>query len=198
MVPQILVSTLLPSEWSPLWPVVITLHFPCVLSKRSDFAIPWTIAYQAPLSMEFSRQEYWSGLPFLSPGDLSDPGIEPRSLALQEDTLPSELPGKFKLAVGKIITNLGNQDIWQQTQIPFHLNLCFLSTPQYPPEMCAITHVNSPHRAYRHLRNLSFNKDFSVGLHTSAKSFTYPSKGNLSQAGRYEVSNIKMIRLCFQ
>ena len=77
----------------------------------SDFAIPWTVAYQAPLSMEFSRQEYWSGLPFLSPGDLSDPGIEPRSLALQEDTLPSELPGKFKLAVGKIITNLGNQDI---------------------------------------------------------------------------------------
>ena len=61
--------------------------------------------------MEFSRQEYWSGLPFPSPEDLSDPGIEPRSPALQADTLPSELPGKFKLVVGGIITNLGNQDI---------------------------------------------------------------------------------------
>ena len=46
------------------------------------FATPWTIAYQAPLSMEFSRQEYWSGLPCLSPGDLSDPGIEPQSPTL--------------------------------------------------------------------------------------------------------------------
>ena len=44
--------------------------------------------------MEFSRQEYWSGLPFSSPGDLSDPGIEPRSPALQADSLPSEPPGK--------------------------------------------------------------------------------------------------------
>ena len=58
------------------------------------FAIPWTIACQAPLSMEFSRQEYWSGLPFSPPGDLPDPGIKPRSLALQLDALPSELLGK--------------------------------------------------------------------------------------------------------
>ena len=42
----------------------------------------WTVAYQAPLSVEFSRQEYWSGLPFPSPGDLPDQGIEPESLAL--------------------------------------------------------------------------------------------------------------------
>ena len=55
---------------------------------------PWTIAYQAPLSMEYSRQEYWSGLPFPSPGDLPDPGIEPRSPALQADALP---PGKSSL-----------------------------------------------------------------------------------------------------
>ena len=48
-------------------------------------APPWTVAHQAPLSMEFSRQEYWSGLPFSSPGDLSDPGIEPGSPALQAD-----------------------------------------------------------------------------------------------------------------
>ena len=46
------------------------------------FATPWTVAYQAPLSMEFSRQVYWSVLPFPSPGDLPNPGIKPRSLAL--------------------------------------------------------------------------------------------------------------------
>ena len=47
------------------------------LSRVRLFAIPWTVAYKAPLSMEFSRQEYWSGLPLPSPGDLPDPGIEP-------------------------------------------------------------------------------------------------------------------------
>ena len=55
---------------------------------------PWTVARQAPLSMGFSRQEYWSGLPFPSAGDLPDPGIEPRSPALQADALISEPPGK--------------------------------------------------------------------------------------------------------
>ena len=55
---------------------------------------PWTVACQAPRSMGFSRQEYWSGLPFPSPGDLSDPGIEPRSPGLQADSLPTELPGR--------------------------------------------------------------------------------------------------------
>ena len=63
----------------------------------SDSATPWTVAYQAPLSMEFSRQEYWSGLPFPSPGDLPNPGIEPGSPALQADALPSEPTGKPKL-----------------------------------------------------------------------------------------------------
>ena len=58
------------------------------------FTIPWTVVYQASLSMGFSRQEYWSGLLFPSPGDLPDPGIKPRSPRLQADTLPSELPGK--------------------------------------------------------------------------------------------------------
>ena len=55
---------------------------------------PWTVAYQAPLSMRISRQEYWSGLPCPPPGDLPDPQIEPRSPALQADSLPSEPPGK--------------------------------------------------------------------------------------------------------
>ena len=59
------------------------------------FVTPRTIAHQAPTSMGFSRQEYWSGVPFPSAGDLRDPGIEPRSPALQADTLPSKPPGKL-------------------------------------------------------------------------------------------------------
>ena len=55
-----------------------------------SFATPWTVAYQAPLSTEFSRQEYWSGLPLPSPGSLPNPGIKPGSPELQEDSLPSE------------------------------------------------------------------------------------------------------------
>ena len=59
----------------------------------SDSANLWTVARQAPLSVGFSRQEYWSGLPFLSPGDLPDPGIEPLCTVLQVDSLPSEPAG---------------------------------------------------------------------------------------------------------
>ena len=65
-----------------------------LLSRVQLFATPWTIAYQAPPSMGFSRQECWSGLPFPSPGHLPDPGNEPGSPALQADTLPSEPLGK--------------------------------------------------------------------------------------------------------
>ena len=54
----------------------------------------WTVAHKAPPSMGFSRQEYWSGLPFPSPGDLPDPGVEPRSPTLQADALTSAPPGK--------------------------------------------------------------------------------------------------------
>ena len=57
-------------------------------------ATPWTAALQAPLSMGFSRQEYPSGLPFPSPGDLPDPGIKPGSPVLQAESLPTEPPGK--------------------------------------------------------------------------------------------------------
>ena len=64
------------------------------LSRVRLFVTPWTVAYQVPLSMGFSRQECRSGLPFPSPGDLPDPGIEPGSPALQADALPSEPPGQ--------------------------------------------------------------------------------------------------------
>ena len=64
------------------------------LSRVRLFATPWTAGYQAPPSMEFSKQEYWSGLPFPSPGDLPNPGIEPGSPSFQADALTFEPPGK--------------------------------------------------------------------------------------------------------
>ena len=71
------------------------------LSRVRLSATPWTVDYQVPPSMGFSRQEYWSGLPFPSPVDLPNPGTEPRSLTLQADTLTSEPPGKSLLKVTK-------------------------------------------------------------------------------------------------
>ena len=71
----------------------MTLLAVCVCvshSVVSESATPWTVAHQAPLSKGFSRQEYWSGLPFPSPGDLPNPEIEPGSPALQAEALPSE------------------------------------------------------------------------------------------------------------
>ena len=64
------------------------------LSHVQLFATPGTVAHKASQSMEFSRQEYWSGLPFPSPGDLPNPGIEFMSPALKADTLQSKTPGK--------------------------------------------------------------------------------------------------------
>ena len=66
-----------------------------LLSPVQLFATPWTVAYQVPPSMGFSRQEYWSGLPFPSVGDLPDSGVEPGPAALQADSFPSEPPGKW-------------------------------------------------------------------------------------------------------
>ena len=82
-----------------------------VLSRIRLFATSWTVVYQALQSMEHSRQEYSSGLPFPSPGDLPDPGIEPGSPSLQANTLTSEPPGKpvnikvyFKIGEKRIIS----------------------------------------------------------------------------------------------
>ena len=82
------------------------------LSRVWLFAIPWTVAYQASPSMGFSRKEYWSGLLFPLPGGLSDPGIEPRSLALYADALQSEPPGNSP--PGKsVITGMGSLSLLQ-------------------------------------------------------------------------------------
>ena len=81
-----------------------------LLSHVRLFATPWTAACQAPLSMGFSRQEYWSELPFPPPQDLPNPGIEPRSPALQADALPSEPPGKPNGLQGP--SDLGRESRW--------------------------------------------------------------------------------------
>ena len=70
-----------------------------LLNRVRFFVTPWTVAYQAPPSMGFSRQEYWSGLPLPSPGDLPNPGIEPMSPAFQADALTSEPPGKPLMSI---------------------------------------------------------------------------------------------------
>ena len=76
------------------------------LSRIRLFVTPWTVACQVPQSVEFSRQEYWSGLPFPSPGDLPNPGVEPGSPALQADALPSEPPGKTQWKRGRCVCGI--------------------------------------------------------------------------------------------
>ena len=78
------------------------------------FVTPWTVAYQASPSMEFSRQEYWNGLPFPSPGDPPNPGIEPGSSALQADTLPSKPPRKPPAMWETWVWSLGWEDPLQK------------------------------------------------------------------------------------
>ena len=76
---------------------IITLSEVICASSLSHVGLsvtPWTVAHQGPLSMGFSGQEYWSGVPCPPPGDLLNPGIKPRSSTLQADSLPSEPPGK--------------------------------------------------------------------------------------------------------
>ena len=79
-----------------------------LLSCVQLFVTPWTVALQDPLSMEFSRQEYWNGLPFPSPGDLPDPEIEPRSPTLEADALTSEPPVSDSKFTERVQTLLGS------------------------------------------------------------------------------------------
>ena len=100
------------------------------LSRVWLFATPWIVACPASLSMDYSRPDYWSGLPFPSPGDLPNPGIEPRSSALQVDSLPSEPPGKphnkprMRLS-SLFLFYIWNQDLqsrWQSPDLSPHLS----------------------------------------------------------------------------
>ena len=88
------VYTLLPGHFLPRWFLQNSILAAACISESecrsvvSDSATPWTVQYT-----EFSRPEYWSGQPFPSPGDLPDPGVEPRSPTLHMDSLPAEPPG---------------------------------------------------------------------------------------------------------
>ena len=97
------------------------------LSRVRLFVTPWTVAYQAPPSMGFSRQEYWSGLAFPSPGDLPDPGIEPGSPALKADALPSKPPGKLALGFVKISCYFDRFKRFQVTEVTLSLLTQFSS-----------------------------------------------------------------------
>ena len=104
------------------------------LSRVQLFATLWTVAYQAPLSLGFSRQEYWSGLPFPSPGDLPDLGIEPGFPALQADALTAEPPGK-----PRILCNGGVICISELIDISpgkLHSSLCFLQPRVFHDSLC--------------------------------------------------------------
>ena len=96
------------------------------LSSVRLFVTPWTVAHQAPPSMGFSRQEYWSGLPFPSPGDLPDPGIKPRSPTLQAGALASEPSGKpngYTVSLYFLMTNsLHSKELF----LPFNLLITFI------------------------------------------------------------------------
>ena len=75
----------------------------CLVTQSSDSVTLWTVAHQAPLSMGFSRQEYWTGLPFPSPGDLPYPGMEPESPVFACVFFTTEPPGKSAVAHGYIL-----------------------------------------------------------------------------------------------
>ena len=93
-----------------------------LLSHVWLFATPWTVARQAPLSMGFSRQEDWSGFPCPPPGDLPNPGMELRSPTLQEDSLPTELPGKLNYSV-VLITAAQQSDSVTHTHTHTHTHI---------------------------------------------------------------------------
>ena len=118
-------------------------------------ATPWTVAHQVPLSRGFSRQEYWSGLTYTPPGDLPNPGIEPRSPPLQADSLPSEPPGKPKntgvgtlsLLKGIFLTQKSNQGLLHCRWILYHLS--YQESPKslisiYKMYMCLSVYILYP------------------------------------------------------
>ena len=80
-----------------VFPSLVALHVVCMLIRSfvsDSLATPWTVAHQAPLSMEFPKQEYWSGLPFPPPGHIPNPGVDPKSPALEADSLPLSYLGR--------------------------------------------------------------------------------------------------------
>ena len=145
------------------------------LSHVRLFVTPWAVAYQAPLSMGFSRQEYWSGLPFPSPGDLPNPGIEPGFPTLEADALTSEPPGNqnkwlfFIRSIGTQTISLSSQEaIWkgkiQKSSQTWPYHHCFwLAQPKRWPNkqiIMAITYNIWRVLSTSHLERHSFQLEY--------------------------------------
>ena len=127
------------------------------LSCVQLFATSWTVAHQAPPSMEFSRQEYWIGMSFPSPGALPDPGIEPGSSALPADALSSEPPGKQ----GKSLCNTS----LQLPLLPFHSPHDSHSKALFPIRLHTPYDTTGSWLSGPHLRNSTYRKAwFKAGL----------------------------------
>ena len=124
-----------------------------LLSRVRLFVTPWTVSHQAPLSMEFFRQEYWSVLPLPSPLDLPDPGIKPGSPALQADTLPSEPPWKPHTSMWYMGGAANNNEhilvwsksfkSWNSSTILWYFSQ-FSSVAQSCPTLCDPTDCSMP------------------------------------------------------
>ena len=109
-----------------------------LLSRVQLFATPWTVAYQASASMGFSRQEYWSGLPFPSPGDLPDPGTEPGSPTLEADALTSE-PPPYDPAIPLLGIYPEETKIEKDTHIPMFIAALFTIARTWKQPRCPST-----------------------------------------------------------
>ena len=108
------------------------------------FVTPWTVAHQSPLSMGFSRQDYWSGLPFASPGDLPDPGIKPKPSAVAAGFFTTEPPGKSS---SQITSQIFQYNIWHIVNIQQQSLLVFWMCTQLCqlcPNLCDPTNSNPP------------------------------------------------------
>ena len=121
----------------------------------------WTVAHKAPLSVELSRQEYWSGLPFPAPGDLPDPGIRPTSPALEADSLPQ--CQQKSLLIGKCTLKL-----WKEMQTLVSENAV---TDSWPLSLCFCLEVNSQ-QGEQNLQTLSTQEGENVTMNCSYKSIT--------------------------
>ena len=141
-VPQLEIPSFVPliGSWVVLW--LVTQHVQLFMTL-------WTVAHQVPLSMGFSRQEYWNGLPCPSPEDFPNPEIEPRSPAWQERSLPSEPPGMPKntgvgsssLLQGIFLTQKSNQSLLHCRQILYQLS--YQGSPNRFLSKCKWLHVGS-------------------------------------------------------
>jgi len=154
------------------------------LSRVRLFATPWTVAYQAPQFMDFSRQEYWTGLPFPSPRDLPYPGIKPRSSALRADTLPSAY------VFTHMHTQQAHTNIYLHTSIHMHTHnthtsihthaytkyahTCTIHTYTYTQaHTCTHMHTQNTHRHVHIYTSIHKDTHTNTHIHTSIYMHTH-------------------------